>query len=66
MNCFGALICFSPHFSLSRQIDAQRGVAFRSTDFSLCAFRSVRRNSKPHRLKPVLLDLRRILVRNAD
>jgi hypothetical protein len=42
------------------------GVAFSSTDFSLCAFRTVRRNSKPHRLKPVLLDLRRILVSNSD
>jgi hypothetical protein len=51
---------------LSAWYDAQGGVAFSNTDFSLWAFRSVRRNSEPHRLKPVLLDLRRIVVRNAE
>jgi hypothetical protein len=41
-------------------------VASRSTDFSVCAFLITQHKSKPHRLKPVLLDLRRIRVRNAE
>jgi hypothetical protein len=52
------------HANYLRRIEAQREVACGSTDFSLCAFLSAKRKSKPHRLKPVLLDRTRIPVRN--
>ena len=54
------------HDRFLRRNEARREVACSSTDFSLCAFLNTKRKSKRHRLKPVLLDLHRILVRNAD
>ena len=49
----------------ARRIETARESPFGSTDFSLCAFLGAQSKSKPHRLKPVLLDCRRIGVRNA-
>ena len=42
--------------------DVADAPACSSTDFSLCAFPCIPRKSKPHRLKPVLLELRMRLL----
>jgi hypothetical protein len=73
----GVKSAISPHFSHSPQgvgsgkaalcVKLRRSAsAALVAQTSVCVLLSASPKSKPHRLKPVLLDFRKILVRNAD